>query len=128
VAAVWRMARTALFGPTMTASRGSTRRHPDGPMWPRFKQAATRRTWSGVGPDLTDMGMLWIKLGPLQAVRVEPAQAVLTRRGTTPLADGKAEAPVTSAQAADPRHAGGTVLTLLACWARRGAEAGRLAV
>ncbi len=73
-----RVARTALFGPTMTACGGSTWRHPDGPMWPRFKQAATRRSWPGVGPDLADMRMLWIKLGPLQAVRVEPGQAVLT--------------------------------------------------
>jgi hypothetical protein len=68
------VARTALFGPTMTACGGSTWRHPDGPMWPRFKQAATRRSWPGVGPDLADMRMLWIKLGPLQAVRVEPGQ------------------------------------------------------
>ncbi len=73
------MARTALIGPTMTACCGSTWRHCDGPMWPRFKQAARRRHWSGVGPDLTDMRILWIKVGPTQAVRVEPGQAVIAR-------------------------------------------------
>src|SRR6266536_2214292 len=44
----------------------------------RFKQAATRRAWSGVGPDLADMQILWIKVGPVQAVRVGQQQTVLT--------------------------------------------------
>jgi hypothetical protein len=79
-----RMARTVPFGPTMTACCGSTWRHRDGPMWPRFKQAATRRGWSGVGPDLADIRVLCIKVGPVQAVRVGPHQAVIaTRRSST---------------------------------------------
>ena len=37
-----------------------------------------------MGPDLADMRILWIKMGPLQAVRVEPGQAVLASQPRAP--------------------------------------------
>ena len=46
---------TASIGPTMTASSGSTRAIADGPKWPRFKQAAKRKTRSRAGPVRVDM-------------------------------------------------------------------------
>jgi GNAT superfamily N-acetyltransferase len=71
------LATTVSFGPTMTAPFGSTWRHRDGSMWPRFQAAPRRRDWSGPGPNQADMRLPMIRVGPLQGVQVGPTQAVL---------------------------------------------------
>jgi hypothetical protein len=73
------LATTAPFGPTRTARCGSTRRSRDGLIWPRFKQSATRRSWSQVGPNLADISTPRSNLGPVRAVPVGPLQAVVAR-------------------------------------------------
>src|ERR1035441_2138094 len=90
-----RGAMTAPFGPTQTASSGSTWSLRDGLMWLRFKfkAAARRKTRSGMGPDLDVRSIPSDRVGPLQGVRVAPCRAVLTTRARNrePAADAKAD-------------------------------------
>ena len=79
-------------------------------MWPHFKQASTRKTWSAAGPDVADTAILWIKVGPLQAVRVGPRRTVLTTSSLAILKQQDTEVAVPDGTAL---HRGGQLVCVL---------------
>jgi hypothetical protein len=106
---------TAPFGPTMTASSGSTRTIADGLKWPRFRQSTRRKTSSWVGPVQAVMDIPERGVGPTQGVRVGPGGSVLTTR--FPRASGRstgcpdaatADSTTPSTWPRSPRSATGT--------------------